>query len=99
MSHFGTAEPCGRGLLGALAYYGLDAIEAAEKDAMRQLVMRGGPWSEAERKAILDYCQSDVDSLARLLPVMLPRIDLPRAIIQWPIYGSGSQDGMDRGSN
>ena len=49
---------------------------------MRDLVMRGGPWSDAERDAILDYCQSDVDALARLLPAMLPRIDMPRALLR-----------------
>src|SRR5205823_2714877 len=30
----------------------------------------------------LDYCQGDVDALIRLLPVMLPRIDLPRALLR-----------------
>lgn len=78
----GLETPCGSGLLGALAYFGLDAIDVAEKDAMRQLAMRGGPWSEQERRALLDYCQSDVDSLARLLPTMLPRIDFPRALLR-----------------
>ena len=29
-----------------------------------------------------DYCQADVEALARLLPVMLPRIDLPRALLR-----------------
>jgi DNA polymerase I len=33
-------------------------------------------------EAILDYCQADVEALARLLPVMLPRIDLPRALLR-----------------
>ena len=47
----------GAGLLGALAFFGLDGIGTAEKQQMRDLVLRGGPWSDAERKAILDYCQ------------------------------------------
>ena len=46
---------------------------------MRALVLRGGPWSDAERAAILDYCESDVVALRKLLAVMVPRIDLPRA--------------------
>jgi hypothetical protein len=78
----GLKTSCGSGLLGALSHFGLDALDAADKDAMRQLVMRGGPWSDDERRAILDYCQSDVDSLARLLPAMLPTIDFPRALIR-----------------
>ncbi len=72
----------GSGLLGALSYFGLDALDAVEKDAMRQLVIRGGPWTADEKRAILDYCQTDVDSLARLLPAMLPQIDFPRALIR-----------------
>ena len=72
----------GAGLLGALAYHGLDGIGAVEKDEMRALVLRGGPWSDVERAAILDYCESDVAALARLLPAMLPKIDLPRALLR-----------------
>ena len=78
----GLDVPAGNGLLGALAYFGLDAIGATEKDDMRQLALRGGPWSEAERTALLDYCGSDVAGLQRLLPAMLPGIDLPRALLR-----------------
>jgi DNA polymerase-1 len=78
----GISTEGGAGLLGALAYHGLDAIGAIEKDEMRGLVLRGGPWSEVERAAILDYCESDVAALARLLPAMLPKIDLPRALLR-----------------
>jgi hypothetical protein len=78
----GLSVPCGRGLLGALAYFGLDAIDAAEKEEMRQLAMRGGPYTAAEQWALLDYCQTDVDALARLLPRMLRAIDLPRALLR-----------------
>jgi hypothetical protein len=78
----GLSVPCGHGLLGALAYFGLDGLAAAEKDAMRQLAVRGGPYTDAERLALLDYCQTDVDALARLLPAMLPHIDLPRALLR-----------------
>jgi DNA polymerase I len=70
----GLPTPCGRGLLGAMTWHGLDGIAAGEKDDMRALVLRGGPWSDAEQCAILDYCQSDVDGLAALLPRMLPAI-------------------------
>ena len=55
-------------------------IGVVEKDEMRNLVMRGGPWSDEEQAAILDYCESDVDALSRLLPAMLPKIDLPRMV-------------------
>jgi hypothetical protein len=76
----GRETPAGDSLLGALTYYGLDNIGAAEKEEMRELILRGGPWTQAEQTAILDYCESDVEALARLLPRMLPRIDLPRSL-------------------
>jgi hypothetical protein len=78
----GLPTPGGAGLLGALMYFGIDAIDAAEKDAMRQLVMRGGPYTADERRAVLDYCESDVVALMKLLPAMGPEIDLPRAVIR-----------------
>jgi DNA polymerase-1 len=70
----GVPPASGSGLLGALAHYGLDSITAVEKTEMRDLVLRGGPWTEAERDSVLDYCESDVAALARLLPVMLPHL-------------------------
>jgi DNA polymerase I len=78
----GIPPICGNGLLGALAHFGLDGIGATEKEEMRDLVLRGGPWSPKEREAIVDYCEGDVDSLARLLPAMLDGIDLPRALLR-----------------
>ena len=78
----GLFVPCGRGLLGALSFFGLDGLAAAEKEGMRQLAMRGGPYSPTEQTALLDYCQTDVDALARLLPAILPKLDLPRALLR-----------------
>jgi hypothetical protein len=78
----GKKLPCGAGLLGAMAWFGLDAIDANEKEGLRNLAIRGGPWTDSERKALLDYCESDVIALAKLLPVMLPHIDLPRALFR-----------------
>ena len=78
----GLPTPSGSGLLGATIYHGLPAMEAAEKDSMRALAIRGGPFSAEEREALLDYCAEDVAALQRLLPAMLPRIDLPRALLR-----------------
>src|SRR5262249_51559704 len=78
----GLPVPCGYGLLGALAYFGLDGLAAVEKEEMRRLAMRGGPYTPDEQRALLDYCQSDVDALARLVRAMAPRIDLPRALLR-----------------
>jgi DNA polymerase I len=62
------------GLLDALSFHGLQHITSEQKQAGRALVMRGGPWSAAERRAVLDYCQSDVEPMGPLLERMLPRI-------------------------
>ena len=70
----GTTTLAGNGLLGALIYHKLDAMDASEKSAMRDLALRGGPWSEDEREALLEYCETDVVALAQLLPKMLPAI-------------------------
>jgi hypothetical protein len=78
----GLTTPAGNGLIGALTCFGLDTIGALEKEEMRSLILRGGPWSAEERTAILDYCASDVAALERLLPAMLPHIDLPRALLR-----------------
>jgi hypothetical protein len=78
----GRAVPCGYGLLGALAYFSLEGLAAAEKEDMQQLAQRGGPYTAAERRALLTYCQTDVDALARLLPAMLPHLDLPRTLLR-----------------
>lgn len=78
----GTTPPNGAGLIGALLYFGLPTIAAQEKETMRDLVLRGGPWTAAERQSILEYCETDVCALEQLLPAMLPHVDLPRALLR-----------------
>ena len=76
----GETPPHGKGLLGAMLYHGLPAIDAGHKAEMRELALRGGPYSEVEKTDLLDYCQSDVDGLVRLLQEMAPKVDWPRAV-------------------
>ena len=45
----GLSRPFGSGLLGALAYHGLDSNGAEEKQYWRDKVMSGGPWSDEDR--------------------------------------------------
>lgn len=70
----GKVLPHGEGLLGALAYFRLDAISSIEKEAMRQLIMAGGDYTAEQRMDILDYCQTDVDATAKLYAAMAPLI-------------------------
>ena len=92
----GLSTPSGAGLLGALVYHGLPAMDGAEKQSMRDLAIRGGPFTDDERKALLDYCAEDVHALQRLLPRMLPRIDVPRALLRGR-YGWASASMEHRG--
>lgn len=78
----GSRPPAGFGLLGCLTFYGLDSMTVTEKQEMRELALRGGPFTDDEMLALLDYCQSDVDALDRLLPIMASKIDAPRALLR-----------------
>ena len=86
----------GNSLLGALAHFGLDGIGVEEKEEMRQRILRGGPWLPGEPQAILDYCETDVAALSRLLPAMVPRLDLGRALLARALHVGGSCDGVLR---
>ena len=72
----GVRLPMGNSLLGACAMFGVDGITANEKTDMRDLILRGGPFSGEERQAILKYCASDVFATGKLFAAMLDRIEL-----------------------
>jgi hypothetical protein len=78
----GLPLPYGRSLLGALVYLGLSSISASEKDEMRELAIRGGPYTVKERESLLDYCETDVEALCKLLHKMIPVIDIQRALVR-----------------
>ena len=64
----------GNGLLGALRWFGLASIATEEKTEMRALILSCGPWSDNEKLSILDYCQTDVDAVAELFPVLVKKL-------------------------
>lgn len=72
----------GKGLLGALHYYGENAMSAEEKEGKRNLVLRGGPWTSEERAEILAYCEVDVNGCERVLRRLAADLDLPRALVR-----------------
>jgi DNA polymerase I len=78
----GTPLIEGAGLLGALIHFGHDALGFDEKEAMRALAIRGGPFTAEERLALLDYCETDVVALEKLFPSMLSNLDLPHALLR-----------------
>jgi hypothetical protein len=57
-------------------------MDAVDKDDMRNLILRGRPYFDDERQAIIEYCDKDVLALEKLLPAILPKIDLPRALLR-----------------
>ena len=84
----GEALPFGNGQIGALQYFCITDGDQAAKDKMRQRILTGGPWSPDERLAILDYCQSDVDGLAKLFTAMIAR---------WPLKPLELDQSLARG--
>jgi len=68
---------------GALRYFGEDGVDTAHKKDMRDRILQGPLFTNQERADILDYCESDVDALARLVPYIIPTIrSLPNAMFR-----------------
>jgi hypothetical protein len=68
------------GLVEVLQRYHLPSILAAEKAAMIDQILAGGPWTREDQAVILRYCASDIEVLRHLLPAMLPSIAVPQAL-------------------
>jgi hypothetical protein len=69
-----------QGLIGGLQYFGLSSIAPKRKDAMRDRILKGWPFSPGESDEILHYCAEDVEALRGLLFKLLANIDLPIAL-------------------
>lgn len=52
-------------------YHGLPSIDAVEKEEMRALAIRGGPFTAKEAHDLIEYCASDVMALRKLFAVMI----------------------------
>ena len=89
----GRNIPNGASLLGALTYFGLDGIDASEKQDLRTLIVSGGPF--VSRAASCDQLTTASKvtwrALERLLPAMLPHIDLPRALLRGRFMKAAAQ--------
>jgi hypothetical protein len=78
----GLPTPAGASLLGALSCFGLDGMAAVEKHELQEAIGNDTWQGRFTPQEILDYCETDVIALERLLPVMWPAIDLPRALLR-----------------
>jgi hypothetical protein len=76
----GRPTPQGKGLIGALAHFGIDAIGAQRKEQMRMRILEGWPFSASEQQEILTYCLEDASSLELLLLKLLPFVNLKIAL-------------------
>jgi DNA polymerase family A len=92
----GRETPQGKGLIGALAYFGLDSIGAKYKDDMRKRIIQGWPFTFEEREKILDYCLSDTEHLEGLLEKLLPQVELATAL-HWGEFAAVSAAMEHRG--
>jgi DNA polymerase family A len=63
-------------LLSLRRQLGLPAPAVEEKEEMIALVLRGGPYSKAEQKAILEYCLADARMLERPLLLLASKPEL-----------------------
>lgn len=50
-------------------------VDVHEKAEMRRLAMRGGPYTPEERKALIEYCESDVDALQAVFPRLVSQME------------------------
>lgn len=78
----GYRLPAGRSLLGACEYFGIKHSGVTYKKSMRDRILKGAPFSEREKKEILDYCRQDVELTAALFEKMRPLIDLNYALLR-----------------
>ena len=77
----------GASLLAALAHFGLSHLDQQQKDQWRERIMQGPPFTRDEQHGIVEYCASDVEALAQLLPCLVERLHgrqhwLPHALLR-----------------
>jgi len=79
-------KPSKNGLIDACNFYGIPTPTSEHKKLMQDRCSEGGPFSDEEKEAILQYCSEDVDMTSRLFVAMRDDIDWPRALVRG-MYG------------
>jgi len=68
-------------LLSALKFWKQASIDSEEKDEMRALALRpGNQYTNSEKMALLNYCQTDVEALSKLLRAIGPHLNTEQAL-------------------
>jgi hypothetical protein len=83
----GRTLTAGRTLLGALAFFGLPGMDAATKEAYRELAIRR-PRTPDEWRALIRYCAADVDANVALWTAMLPHLDGDRTLLRGQFHAT-----------
>jgi len=73
---------CSDSLLGALSFFGINSISNIEKNEMRDLAIRGGPYSTKEKADLIEYCESDVLALEKLFAKFVNYIPLKLSLLR-----------------
>jgi DNA polymerase I len=76
----GIKLPAGQSLLGFCRWLGIEAGDAAVKDAVRNRIIKGWPFTSEEKEMITKYAGSDVDVLALLFERVERHLDYDRAL-------------------
>jgi len=71
----------GKSLLAAMSAFGLNSMEAEEKEFWRNKII-GLDWDDEDIEGILDYCWRDVSCTEKLLRKMMPYIDFQRELLR-----------------
>ncbi len=90
---FGENSPSS--LLCALDTFTLPGLGVLQKEQMRKLAIRGGPFSQEEMSALCRYCQTDVEALEQLLPKLCHVVDLRHALLMGR-YSMNAVSAMQR---
>ena len=70
-------------LLETLELYGLAAgMDTQEKERMRRLILEHSDYTHEQQREIQNYNRQDVMETVKLLKVLAPAIDLPRALLR-----------------
>ncbi len=78
-----SGEPnAGQGMDAAQRHYGVYSHPLHEKQSMRELLARGGPFSTDDLAPLVRHCEADAEALVHLFSAMLTGLDLPRALLR-----------------
>ena len=93
----GLPTPAGSGLLGALTYFGLDAMGATEKKEMQEAIGNGTWRGRFTPEEILDYCEADVDGARSACCRSCCRTSICRErLLRGPLHGRRRRHGARR---